>query len=117
MDALVAQYPFGENMAEIASLRERLDGLPAAPDTERVVADLAEAEALDDVAVFHAGTRHDQNRWLTNGGRVLGVTARGSTISEARESAYQAIRAIDFDGAHYRTDIGWRALDRERRQS
>lgn len=78
---------------------------------------LAEAEALDDVAVFHAGTRHDQNRWLTNGGRVLGVTARGSTISEAREGAYQAIRAIDFDGAHYRTDIGWRALDRERRQS
>jgi hypothetical protein len=46
VDALVAQYPFGENMAEIASLRERLDGLPAAPDTERVVADLAEAEAL-----------------------------------------------------------------------
>lgn len=78
---------------------------------------LVEAEALDDVAVFHAGTRHDRDRWVTHGGRVLGVTARGPTISEARERAYAGVETIAFDGAHYRTDIAWRALARERREA
>ncbi len=76
-------------------------------------------EGLDDVGemtgvkVFHAGTARDADgRWVTAGGRVLGVTARGEHIAAARERAYEAVRRIRFAGAHYRTDIGRRAAER-----
>ena len=59
----------------------------------------------DDLAVFHAGTMLDRGRVVTNGGRVLGVTALGATREAARDAAYDAVRQISFDGAHYRSDI------------
>ena len=65
-----------------------------------------------DSKVFHAGTALSGGRPVTAGGRVLGVTARGGELRAALDSAYRAARAIDFDGVHYRTDIGSRGLRR-----
>jgi phosphoribosylamine--glycine ligase len=63
------------------------------------------AEADPDVVVFHAGTERRAGKLVTNGGRVLNVTALGETVAEAREKAYAAARKIDFQGVVYRTDI------------
>jgi phosphoribosylamine---glycine ligase len=60
--------------------------------------------------VFHAGTTRDDGRWLTSGGRVLGVTARGQNISAAVNEAYRAVEMISWDDMHYRKDIGRKAL-------
>ena len=60
--------------------------------------------------VFHAGTSLEQDRIVSNGGRVLNVTARGATLAEAAERAYSMIQSIDWPDAYYRGDIGWRAL-------
>ena len=71
------------------------------------------AEAAIGVSVLHAGTVRDGDRLLANGGRVLGVTAQGVDIREARDRAYQGVDAIDWPDGFYRRDIGWRALDRD----
>ncbi|HXJ21083.1 MAG TPA: phosphoribosylamine--glycine ligase [Polyangia bacterium] len=65
-------------------------------------------EPTDELRVFHAGTRRDAGRLLTAGGRVLGVTAHGADLDAARQRAYQAIDQIQFDGMHFRRDIGLR---------
>ncbi|MFQ5588031.1 MAG: phosphoribosylamine--glycine ligase [Nitrospiria bacterium] len=59
-----------------------------------------------DVTVFHAGTRLSDEGWVTSGGRVLGVTAFGKNLSDARDQAYITVKDISFSGMHYRTDIG-----------
>ncbi|GAA5345116.1 phosphoribosylamine--glycine ligase [Planifilum fimeticola] len=64
----------------------------------------------DDRFVFHAGTRREGNRIVTAGGRVLGVTALGSDLAEARNKAYDAVESIRFEGVHFRRDIAARAL-------
>ncbi|HIG40099.1 MAG: phosphoribosylamine--glycine ligase [bacterium] len=66
-----------------------------------------------DTKTFHAGTSLVNGRILTNGGRVLGVTALGNNVKEAQERAYQIVRKISYNNPHYRTDIGYRALERE----
>lgn len=66
--------------------------------------------AGDGVTVFHAGTRLEGDQIVTSGGRVLGVTALGESIAEARENAYSGVSRIDFEGRHYRTDIAVRGL-------
>jgi len=73
---------------------------------------LDEVAKMEDVVVFHAGTALDEGRVVTNGGRVLGVTARGDTIQEAQDLAYEAVAKIHFQGARYRSDIGQKAVDR-----
>jgi phosphoribosylamine--glycine ligase len=60
--------------------------------------------------VFHAGTAKDGNRWVTSGGRVLGVTARGDNIAEATREAYRAVGEVTWEGMHYRKDIARRAI-------
>jgi len=72
-------------------------------------------EAVDapDVKVFHAGTRQHDGRVVTDGGRVLCVTALGATVNQARERAYRVVESIHWPGAFYRRDIGSRALERE----
>ncbi len=65
---------------------------------------------LDGVTVYHAGTAINDDKLVTSGGRVLGVTALGSNLSEALEKSYKAVEQINFEGAHYRKDIGQRAL-------
>lgn len=74
---------------------------------DTITIDLPDA---DDVAVFHAGTKLAGDRVVTNGGRVLGVTGVGNTLTEARERAYQAIGRISYPGMFYRRDIGARGL-------
>ena len=71
---------------------------------------LDEAAALEDVVVFHAGTRREGDRVVTAGGRVLGVTALGDDIPAAIRRAYEAVERISWEGAHYRRDIGRKAL-------
>jgi phosphoribosylamine--glycine ligase len=86
-------------------------GYPGKYDTGKIVTGLAEAEKVPDVKVFHAGTRLDeQNRVLTDGGRVFGVTALGDTLADAKARAYEAVKLIQFPGVHYRTDIADKAL-------
>jgi len=72
---------------------------------------IEEAEALGDVKVFHAGTTVADGKLLTNGGRVLGVTALGDTIAAARDRAYQAVEKIHWQGAYYRRDIAAKAIE------
>lgn len=75
-----------------------------------------EIGALDpDVFLYHAGTAVKDGKLVTAGGRVLGVSAKGATVEEAREKAYENVRKISFDGMHYRTDIGikYRDIPRE----
>ena len=74
----------------------------------------AEQDFGPHVAVFHAGTgRREDGSLMATGGRVLNVCALGDDIVQARERAYAAVRRIDWPGGFYRTDIGWRAVDRE----
>lgn len=70
------------------------------------------SEKKDNAVVFHAGTREKVNKVVTDGGRVLGVTALGSDIPQAIENAYAAVKKINFEGAHFRTDIAKKALKR-----
>ena len=65
---------------------------------------------LDGVTVYHAGTKLDGDKLVTSGGRVLGVTALGDTLENALKKSYDGVKRISFDGAHYRNDIGKRAL-------
>lgn len=66
---------------------------------------------LDGVTVYHAGTKLQDNKLVTSGGRVLGVTALGDTLENALKKSYDAVEKINFEGAHYRRDIGKRALE------
>ena len=85
-------------------------GYPDTPLAGSIIRGLAAAE-MEDVEIFHAGTRLDEDGLLrAAGGRVLNVTATGATLRGAIERAYQAVNAIDWPGGFHRTDIGWRAL-------
>lgn len=66
---------------------------------------------LDGVTVYHAGTKLQDNKLVTSGGRILGVTALGDTLENALKKSYDAVEKIHFEGAHYRRDIGKRALE------
>jgi phosphoribosylamine--glycine ligase len=66
--------------------------------------------ASEDALVFHAGTAEKDGQIVTNGGRVLGVTALGDTLAEAQQCAYAALDKIHFEGIYFRRDIGYRAL-------
>jgi len=85
-------------------------GYPGDYEKGKPISGLDEAGKLRDVMVFHAGTAVSEGQVVTSGGRVLGVTALGKTIAEARERAYDAIARIHFDGAQFRRDIGHRAI-------
>lgn len=74
------------------------------------IMDLGNAETMQDVTVYHAGTAVKDGNLVTSGGRVLGVTATGKTLPEALEKSYKAVAEISFDGAFCRKDIGARAL-------
>ena len=87
-------------------------GYPGAHDTGKPIKGLGTAARLKDVMVFHAATALVEGKIVTNGGRVLGVTALGKDISSAIALAYRAVEKIHWDGAHYRTDIGRKAIER-----
>jgi phosphoribosylamine--glycine ligase len=80
------------------------EGYPAKPRTGDVIHGLDD-DALRSVTVFHAGTRRDGDEFVTNGGRVLYVSALGATIGDARERAYAAAERIDWPGRYFRRDV------------
>jgi phosphoribosylamine--glycine ligase len=85
-------------------------GYPDVYQKGKKITGLEEAMQLEDVAVFHAGTKEQNGQIVTNGGRVLGVTALGPTIADAKALAYQAVDKIKFDGAYCRRDIADKAI-------
>jgi phosphoribosylamine---glycine ligase len=87
------------------------NGYPGASPSGLPIAGLDAAGALDDVLVFHAGTRVDGNAIVTAGGRVLTVVGRGPDYGEAIRRAYDGVTAISFEGMQYRRDIGRKALE------
>jgi phosphoribosylamine--glycine ligase len=87
-------------------------GYPDDYEKGKAIDGLAEP-ASGDVKVFHAGTRLDGPSVVTDGGRVLCVVGAGTSVRAAREAAYGTVRKIAWDGAFYRTDIGYRAVQRE----
>jgi phosphoribosylamine--glycine ligase len=89
-------------------------GYPGAYAKGSEIKGLAEAGSDPAVQIFHAGTKRDGSRILADGGRVLGVTARGRDLEAARDRAYSAIAKIDWPQGFFRTDIGWRALKPKR---
>jgi phosphoribosylamine--glycine ligase len=88
-------------------------GYPAKPETGSVIRSLEEAEALDEVLVFHAGTKLANGELIANGGRVLNVVALGKNVGEAQARAYAAVDRIDWPEGFCRRDIGWQAVKRE----
>jgi len=88
-------------------------GYPGAYEKGKVIKGLEDAKEINDVIVFHAGTSFSNNKFVTSGGRVLGVTALGKDIKEAKARAYKAIEKIHFSGMHYRKDIADRAIERK----
>lgn len=86
-------------------------GYPGSYEKGKVITGIEDAEALPGITVYHAGTKlDDQGNVLTNGGRVLDVTAVAPTFEEALKNAYAACDLIDFEGKTYRTDIGMKAI-------
>jgi len=85
-------------------------GYPGTPVAGDTITGLEQARLIPNIKIFHAGTRRDGDRFLTRGGRVLGVTGVGQTLAEAAGAAYAAVDRIHFPGAQLRRDIGARAL-------
>lgn len=87
-------------------------GYPGSVRNGSRIAGLESAASQENTIVFHAGTRREGDQIFANGGRVLGITATGSTISQAQARAYEAIELIDWPDGFYRRDIGWRVVSK-----
>lgn len=87
-------------------------GYPGDYEKGKIITGITQAEQLENVVVFHAGTVAKNGDIVTNGGRVLGVTAMGQTIAKAKAKAYEAVDKIKFDGAYCRRDIADKAIKR-----
>ncbi len=87
-------------------------GYPDKYEVGKTISGLDDAAKLDGVQIFHAGTKRTNNSVVTAGGRVLAVTALGSTIESARDRAYEAVKRIHFEGCHFRSDIAMSAIAR-----
>ena len=85
-------------------------GYPDTPELGKVIRGLKAADQVSGAKVFHAGTRHTGDEFVTNGGRVLGVTARAADLKTAVDRAYEAVGKISFDGMQFRRDIAKRGL-------
>jgi phosphoribosylamine--glycine ligase len=85
-------------------------GYPGPFEKGQLISGLGKVSAMEDVKVFHAGTLREKDRIVTDGGRVLGVTALGDTLEAARARAYEACAAITFKDAFYRKDIGLKGV-------
>lgn len=101
---------WSEGSAMVVVMASR--GYPGPYEKGSIIRNLEEAELVSPmVKIFHAGTAFDSDgNFIASGGRVLGVTAKGKDIQEARDRAYDAVDAIDWPEGFCRRDIGWRAL-------
>jgi len=89
-------------------------GYPGKVENGKQIHGLQEASRLDGVKVYHAGTRMEDGKVFTAGGRILNVTACGTTLSQALDRAYAACEVVNFDGKDYRRDIGKKGLAKQR---
>jgi len=87
-------------------------GYPAKYRKGLPISGLESFDNATDAVIFHAGTAWRENEIVTAGGRVLGITALGKTIQDAKSRAYEIINSIYFEDVYYRNDIAWRAIDR-----
>jgi phosphoribosylamine---glycine ligase len=102
LDAVAAQWDTRSAVCIVMAS----GGYPGNYKTGKTIVGLDHVDQMKDVIVFHAGTRLHHNRFLTSGGRVLGVTAVGDTLLAAKRRAYDAVDKIEFDGSYFRRDIG-----------
>ena len=90
-------------------------GYPGSYETGKPIQGLDESKGVqidEGIHVFHAGTKREDGKLVTGGGRVLGVTGIGQNLKLAIDQTYRAVSGIGFEGVHYRKDIGHKALDR-----
>lgn len=90
------------------------EGYPANVKRGSIIRGLEKLEGIDGLKVFHAGTAEKDGNLIANGGRVLNVTAIAETVAEAQSKAYDAVKQVNWPEGFYRSDIGWRAVERER---
>ena len=102
LDTVTAEWDSGSAVCVVMAS----GGYPGKYKTGKTIVGLADANQMAGVIVFHAGTQTGENRILTAGGRVLGVTAVGDTLLAAKRRAYDAVDKIEFDGSYFRRDIG-----------
>lgn len=102
LDRIKAAWKPGASVCVVMAAR----GYPDSPETGKPIEGLEQAASLPGVTVFHAGTKREGNSVVTNGGRVLGVTAAADSLPQAIQKAYEATREIHFDGGQFRSDIG-----------
>lgn len=110
LDGRLAQHRLQWKAGAAVCVVMASEGYPGTYPKGRVIRGLDAAAACANSKVFHAGTSYRDGQWLTQGGRVLGVTAWGETLSRAHQAAYHAVSQIHFDGAHFRRDIAAKAL-------
>ena len=89
------------------------EGYPGSYKKDHLITGIDSAEKNPNTTIFHAGTKKSGNSIMTNGGRVLSVTCFGKTVKEANLNAINAIKLIKWDNSYYRSDIGWKAIERE----
>ena len=89
------------------------EGYPGSYKKNQLITGIDSAEKNPNTTIFYAGTKKSGNSIMTNGGRVLSVTCFGKTVKEANLNAINAIKLIKWDNSYYRSDIGWRAIERE----
>jgi len=106
LDDSELRWARGASACVVASL----SGYPGSYKTGLPISGLSSAAQVPGVEVFHSGTAQVGSQLVTNGGRVLGVTASGDSLQEALDRAYEALAQINFEGIYYRRDIGHRAL-------
>jgi phosphoribosylamine---glycine ligase len=102
LDAVAAEWDTGSAVCVVMAS----GGYPGKYSTGKTIAGLEDVSRMGDVTVFHAGTKASENRVLTSGGRVLGVTAIGDNLAAAKRRAYDAVDKIEFDECYFRRDIG-----------
>ncbi|WP_444903737.1 phosphoribosylamine--glycine ligase [Microbulbifer sp. CnH-101-E] len=112
LDSVTAEWDARPSLGVVLAAH----GYPGSYRKGDAISGLEKADG-DNAKVFHAGTALDGERVVTNGGRVLCATALGDTVAEAQTNAYEAARAIYWEGVFYRKDIGYRAVEREQTSS
>jgi phosphoribosylamine--glycine ligase len=113
LDGKLANLEIKWNDLSACNIAIASGGYPGAYNKGEKILGINEAEAMKDIVVFHAGTTQKDNEILTNGGRVLGISATGENLKVALDKAYAAIEKINFKGMQYRKDIGELALSLE----
>jgi phosphoribosylamine--glycine ligase len=111
LDGKLASVPVRWNPDSAVCVVMASGGYPGSYSKGEEIRGLEHAAAVKNVIVFHSGTVLRDGRVVTDGGRVLGVTGIGHSVAAAIDTAYAGVREISFNGAHYRRDIGARALE------